>query len=65
MGPQHSLQQLLMVIPVLGPCVGSFEGYSKDVEGMPADALLPRQPSLSFRMCEGAWSMHIHAVAQQ
>lgn len=40
MGPQHSLQQLLMVILVLGPCVGSSEGYSKDV-GTPADALLP------------------------
>lgn len=46
MGPQHSLQQLLMVILVLGPCVGSSEGYSKDIEGMPADAPLPRQPSL-------------------
>lgn len=65
MGPQHSLQQLLMVILALGPYVGSSEGHSKDVEGMPADALLPTQPSLSFRVCEGAWSMHIHAVAQQ
>lgn len=47
------------------PCVGSSKGYSKDAEGMPTDALLPSQPSLSVRVCEGARSMHLQAVSQQ